>query len=267
MSLSVSVLVGVVLFAWTMWAVLFWGSIAVIERHNPYNKFKWALLWSAAELIVSVAIGNLGFGGLGLLLAWFGFLMRLLLNSYELGLLHAIGVVIVTVVGPYFVFDAFDAVLTFVGTSETMLLLLLYGVPAVVLAVWLWPRRAPAQPTNLPSARIERLGRKRPSAKAPVATATPAPAPSPATSDLPAPAAPPATSALFAPAPAPAASPSLSSSPAASPATSALPPPVAASAASPSPASPASPAFRAALPISPPAPEPPRADGEPSFLR
>ena len=180
MELSVPLLIGVLLFVWTVWAVLFWGSIALIERHNPYNKFKWALLWSAAEIIVSVAIGNLGFGGLGLLLAWLGFLIRLLLNSYELGLLHAIGVVIATVVGPYFVFDAFDTLIAFVGSSETMFMLLLYGVPAVVLAFWLWPRPAPGQPTNLPPARIEKIGRKRAAAPAPVLPASPAfPAASP----------------------------------------------------------------------------------------
>lgn len=234
MELSAPLLIGVLLFVWTVWAVLFWGSIALIERHNPYNKFKWALLWSAAEIGVSIAIGNLGFGGLGLLLAWLGFLIRLLLNSYELGLLHAIGVVIVTVVGPYFVFDAFDTLLASIGSSETMLLIMLYGVPAVVFAVWLWPRAASGQTTNLPPARIEKIGRKRAAAAAPAPMAVPVAA---------------ARVAPVAVAAAPVA------------------PAVA-------PVLPAAPAFHAAPPVSPPASpiSPPAADsprdaGEPSFLR
>jgi hypothetical protein len=169
MQLDTPFLIGAIAFAWTMWAVLFWGSIAVIERHNPFNTFGWALVWSAVEIMASVAIAFLSIAGIGMLVAWLIFLFRLLLQRYELGLLHTIGVVIVTIVGPYFAADAF---LSFVGSSQTLLLLALYGFPLAVLVVWRWPRPTPQPPTNLPPARVQKLWRAPP---APVAVAPPAP--------------------------------------------------------------------------------------------
>jgi hypothetical protein len=192
--MDASVLVGLLLFAWTMWAVLFWGSIAIVERHNPFNTFGWALAWSAVEIVASVAMAGAGFAGYGILIAWLVLLFRLLLGRYELGVLHAIGVVIVTVIGPYFVSGAF---FSFVGSSETLLLLALYGLPIGVLVVWRWPRPAPQQPTNLPSARLARSWRK--GAKpAPIPAKPPAPAPTPAPAPV---AAPPVATALTPPAP------------------------------------------------------------------
>lgn len=225
LGLSLPELLGVLLFWWTVWAALFWGSIAIIERHNPYNTFGWALVWSIAELIASFAISFSNIGSLGILLTWLVFLMRLLLGRYELGTLHAVGVVITTVVGPYFVSNAF---LAFVGDSETLFMLLLYGVPAAIFVIWLWPRPAPGLPTNLPAARIERFRRKSRPEPQPAAAA-PAPAPAPIAAPPLAPVAPPAPIAPLAP-----------------------PPPLA----------PAAPKSSLA-----PSAEAPRAEGEPSFLR
>jgi hypothetical protein len=230
--IPVSVLIGAILFAWVMWAVLFWSAIAILERHNPFNTFGWALVWSAVELAVSVGLAGMSYTGWGLAIAWIVFLARLLLGRYELGALHAVGVVIVTVVGPYFVFDAF---VSFVGSSETRLMIALYGIPAVVLVVWKWPRRASDQPSNLPPARVTRFWRRRP-AKAPV----PVPVPVPVLSApvVPAPIVP-------------------------TPVAPIVPTPVLAAPVAATP--PAPPA--AIAPPSQPSPSPPRADGEPSFLR
>jgi hypothetical protein len=188
---SSSVIVGALLFAWTTWAVLFWGGVAIVERHNPFNSFRIALGLSGVQLALSMATS--GVAGIGLLLVWMVCLFRLLLGRYELGVLHAIGVVLATVAGPYFVTDAF---VSFVGTSTTLFMLVLYAVPVAVIAVWMWPRREPAPPTNLPPARVTRLWRKRP-ATATVAAATaavPATAAAPAAAPVakPAAAAPPA---------------------------------------------------------------------------
>src|SRR5689334_13031423 len=90
-NIPVLVLVGALAFAWTMWAVLFWGSIALIERHNPFNTFRAALGWSGINLAISATLG--GIIGVGVLLVWVVFLLRLLLGRYELGALHAVGVV------------------------------------------------------------------------------------------------------------------------------------------------------------------------------
>jgi len=167
-NIPVLVLIGALAFAWTMWAVLFWGSIALIERHNPFNTFRAALGWSGINLAISATLG--GIIGVGVLLVWVVFLLRLLLGRYELGALHAVGVVLATVVGPYFVAGAFVA---FVGDSAALFLLVLYGVPLGVIAVWLWPRPAPQPPTNLPAARIARLWPRRPAIAAAAAPAAP----------------------------------------------------------------------------------------------
>jgi hypothetical protein len=221
------VFIAALTFAWTMWAVLFWGSIAVVERHNPFNTFRMALALSGINLAISATMG--GIAGLSVLIIWLVFLVRLLLGRYELGLLHAIGVALATVVGPYFVTDAF---ISFADTSETMLLVVLYGFPIAVFTVWIWPRPAPAPPTNLPAARVARFWRRRGRTAAveaaPVAAAAPAPTPAPIAAAEAAP--------VEAPAPAPAAAPV----------------PVRAAAIAPPP---------------PPPPPAPAADGEPSFLR
>ena len=47
-------------FAWTMWAVMFWGSIAVVERDNPVNRFSAALGWSALSIAVGFLIRWIG---------------------------------------------------------------------------------------------------------------------------------------------------------------------------------------------------------------
>jgi hypothetical protein len=172
MDLDLAVLLGALLFIWTMWAVLFWGSIALLERHNQFNTFGWALVWSVVEMIASVAMSSFRLSGIGVLVAWIVFLMRLLLNRYELGFFHALGVVIATVVGPYFVMDWF---LSLVGSSATLFLIFLYAFPIAVLLVWRWPRPAPEAPTNLPQARLTRFWQRqprppRPSRKTPVAS-------------------------------------------------------------------------------------------------
>jgi hypothetical protein len=212
--LSVPVLLAAIAFAWTMWAVLFWGGIAIIERHNPFNTFQSALLWSIIDLTISLPAS--GLVGLGLLLAWIVILLRLLLGRYELGMLHAISVVLTTVVGPYLVTDAF---LSFVGTSETRFLFVLFGFPIGVFVVWRWPRPAPEPETNLPRARLARFWRRQPTpalaAKTPAARPpTPAretvrEAPAPAQTMAPTIAEPTAATAPTVPAPAPIAPPAL----------------------------------------------------------
>jgi hypothetical protein len=157
--------------------------------------------------------------------------------------LHAVGVVITTVVGPYFVSNAF---LSFVGESETLFMLLLYAVPAAIFVIWLWPRPAPGQPTNLPAARVERFRRKPRSESQP---ATPASAAAPVVAVAVA-----APAAAPAPAPVPVAAAPIAPLAPPAPITPLAPPP---------------PALTPAAPTSSlaPAAEPPRADGEPSFLR
>lgn len=177
MGLSATEFVGVFLFAWVLWAVLFWGAIAVIERHNPHNTFGWALVCSTGQLAASLVIGQAGLLGIVLLLAWFVALVRVLLTRYELGLLHSIGVVIAVIVGPYFVSGW---LVSLVGASETGFVIMLYAVPIAILVAWRFLRRRAlatleaAVGPALPEARARRARKRAPSA--PIAPVQGAPA-------------------------------------------------------------------------------------------
>jgi hypothetical protein len=157
MELPALVLLGALAFAWTTWAALLWGSIKLVQRDNPSNRFGMALVLSAVEVCVAVVMGYVQIFGLILLVLWLVVLLRLLLAHYELGLLPALGVVIVTVVGPYFVAGA---LVTFLGKSPALILIALYAVPIGVLAVWLRSRGRRAPVAGLPEARVEKRGRR-----------------------------------------------------------------------------------------------------------
>lgn len=168
--LPVSLMVGLILFGWTLWAVLFWGSIALVDRYNARNTFGMALVWAGVDLALSVAVSFAGIAGIAVMLAW---LFILLLRHYELGFLRTLGVVIVTVAGPYFVWSKLVAMFL---ENERMFLFVIYGFPLVAIAVWRWPRTAAASPEgSVPSARLARGWRREKAAKAPKAVVTAAP--------------------------------------------------------------------------------------------
>lgn len=170
------VTVGAIAFAWTVWALLLWGAIALFERDNPVNRFSEALGWSVLHIVVSLTTDASWMLEVAVVVGWFTFLVRLLIHRYELGLLHAIGVVIATVAAPYAIEAGLEPV---VGASEVAAYAVLFGVPAAILGGWQWRRRRAAGPGDdwrretLPTARVARFRRR---ARSPVATASPAPA-------------------------------------------------------------------------------------------
>lgn len=160
-------------FVWTVWALLFWGGIVLFDRQNRVNRFSAALGWSALHLVIGLVMQTSWLLGLAVLLAWLIFLVRLLALRYDLGLLHSLGVVAATVLGPYLILvgmrDVGSATLEGLVWGQI-------GFAAAVLGVWLWRRRSVAGAGDaLPQARA-RLRRRR-TAVLPVEEPPPAPPP------------------------------------------------------------------------------------------
>jgi hypothetical protein len=171
--------VGGLLFAATLWAVLFWGSIRILEPENGNNTFGKALAIAAIYVVASLAVQMMAFIGLFFAVAWLVFLLRLLISWYELGLLKSIGVVAAVNVTPWFLVPWLVNIL---GNSFAGWLLLFYGFPVAVAVVWLVVGKGVRLPTSLPRARAVKA--PKPSKNAPVvapivAVAPPAPAPPP----------------------------------------------------------------------------------------
>ena len=184
--MSLTLHAGGLVFAWMLWAVLLWGSIAILDRENAVNTFKSALGWSLVHVGLALAMSLTWFVSLLILAAWVTFLVRLLVHHYELGPVRAIGVIIVTEAVPYLVEHVFAAV---AGDSDARALAIVWGFPAAVVACWWWARRrarhgdSAAEPARLPRARIARTTRRDRRAATPAPPPTPQavpPAPSPA---------------------------------------------------------------------------------------
>jgi hypothetical protein len=173
----------VLLFAWTVWAVLLWGSIRIVDRTNQHNSFVAALVWSAVQLGVSLGVQTLGMAGLGVLVLWLAFLLRLLLRQYEMSIAPALLVLVMLIAAPFGLAPALEVI---VGTSELLALLVLCGTPFAIIGGWLFGRyrqRSRGDDDSLPVARVFRRKRAepRPAAVTPVVAVMPvAPPPPPA---------------------------------------------------------------------------------------
>ena len=129
----------ILVFAWTVWAGLFWGAIRIVDARNTHNYFAHALLWSAVQLAVSLAGPAFGvLGGLAMLVLWCVFLMRLLLGQYEMGFLQALLVLAMLIAAPFLLEPV---VLHLVEVSEVLALVVFFGAPFFILGGWLWGRR------------------------------------------------------------------------------------------------------------------------------
>jgi hypothetical protein len=146
----------VLLFAWTVWAVLLWGSIRIVDRANQHNSFVAALVWSAVQLGVSLGIQTFGMAGVAVLVLWLGFLLRLLVRQYEMNLGPALLVLVMLIAAPFGLAPALEVI---VGTSELLALVVLCGTPFAIIGGWLFGRhrlRSRSDEDTLPVARVNR---------------------------------------------------------------------------------------------------------------
>lgn len=177
------------LFGITVWALIFRAGIGLLERGNPKNTFGTALLLGVIfGFVAPYAISAFFLFGLILALLSLVALFRVLVQYYELGLLRAIGAIVLTEVGLYLARAAFIALYR---SSPSLAKALVIALPAVVLVSWrvLRRREALGPESEVPKARALRWRgfrpKKKPSPAAPT-QAKPAPAEAPVPAQAPA---------------------------------------------------------------------------------
>jgi hypothetical protein len=159
-------------FGIAFWALVFWGSLRIIDRGNVKNTFTLAVCLGLLDDFTNFfGIPDVLYVG-----AWLVFLVRLVTWHYDVGLLRAILVTATTVLAPYFLMPQ---LVKFVGDSEARAYVVLYGLPIGVFGTWivtaLRKRGRTDEPVHgddsaVPPARIARWSRKS-SAKPPVVAA------------------------------------------------------------------------------------------------
>lgn len=150
--------VGLIAFGLTFWAVLFWGSVRIVDPGNAHNRFGSALAWSVAHLLLMFALAWSQMFGYIVFAAWLVFLLRLLVDFYGVGLLRAILAIIIANGTPYAIAPLFARIV--MTSGEAGVLLILFGFPIVTFVVWLAPNagkgRTAAERPGMPVARLFR---------------------------------------------------------------------------------------------------------------
>jgi len=176
-------LVGILYFALVFSATILWGSIYVVERNNPYNKFAMALFLSAGNIALSFMTRLIPGGDVIYLVGALVLLLRLLMLFYQLDILRALLAAGLTIGAPYVIGPKLGE---WVGFSMTRLYILFFGFPTAILISWIALRmRTPKTDSPIPEARVEKLARKRADTAPAAVPAKPsvpvvAPAPQPA---------------------------------------------------------------------------------------
>ena len=167
-------------FVVSVWALIYWGTIKILDRYNVKNTFGVAL-WIGALYTFSFSFPLPGFV---MIAAWLLLLMRVTMWHFELNLGGAAIATASTVLAPYFLMPY---LLQFIGDSEARAYGVLYGVPAIVLGTYVVSRirnrDATDKPTwrtgkepALPEARVVEIAKP---VAAPPAVAPPKYAPTP----------------------------------------------------------------------------------------
>jgi hypothetical protein len=165
-------------FIASMWALIYWGTIKVLDRYNVKNTFGVALCMGALYAFSF----SFPLPGLVMVAAWLLLLMRITMWHYDISLFGAAIATASTVLVPYFVVPY---LLRFIGDSEVRGYGMLYGVPAVTLGVYVAsrlrandagdkPKWGPREP-ELAEARVVEIAKP----VAPVAVAPPKYTPAP----------------------------------------------------------------------------------------
>jgi hypothetical protein len=154
-------LVGLLLFSLVFFALMLWGSIYVVDKLNPYNKFAMALFISAANIGASMMIRFLPFADMIYLVGSLCLLLRLLVAYYQLDLVRALLAAGLTIGAPFLILPKFGE---WVGLDFMRLYILCYGFPAVVVVAWqVLKRRTPkdlAEHSPIPRATVANEDRK-----------------------------------------------------------------------------------------------------------
>jgi hypothetical protein len=130
-------------FVVSVWALIYWGTIKIIDRYNVKNTFGVALCIGA---LYSFSF-QFPLPGLVMVAAWLLLLMRVTMWHYELNLGGAAIATAATVLAPYFLMPY---LMKFIGDSEARAYGMLYGVPAITLGTYVVSRLRNRNATDKP---------------------------------------------------------------------------------------------------------------------
>ncbi len=174
---------GLLYFALVFDALILFGSVYIVERHNPYNKFAMALFLSAGNIALSFMLRMVPGGGIIYLVVALALLLRLLMMFYQLDVLRALAAAAIAIGAPFVILPKFAE---WIGFSMNRLYILCFGFPTLVIASWIVLRmrkQTVEGDSRIPRARIEKIKRAEtqptPAPQPKVAVVAPAPTPPP----------------------------------------------------------------------------------------
>src|SRR3954471_11899545 len=125
---------GGVLFVTSMWALVLWGSIKLLQRDNPKNTLGTAL---AMGLLFTLT-HQFPLPGYLYLIAWLLLMARFVMWHYHLNILGTLLVTAATVFGPSFIVDQ---LINVIGDSETLAAVIFFGLPIATIGTWFYLRQ------------------------------------------------------------------------------------------------------------------------------
>jgi hypothetical protein len=117
----------------SIWALIYWGSMKLLDRYNPRNTFGKALLVATVYTLTFM----FPLPGMMMAVAWLLLLTRITMWQYDFDLVPSLIATAATVLVPYF---GAPYLVTFIGDSELRAYLLLYALPGVTFGVYLASR-------------------------------------------------------------------------------------------------------------------------------
>lgn len=125
---------GGVLFVTSLWALVLWGSIKLLQRDNPKNTLGTAL---GMGLLFTLT-HQFPLPGYLYLIAWLLLMGRFVMWHYEMNILGALLVTAATVFGPWFIAEQLVKV---IGDREWLDALIFYGLPIATIGGWFYASR------------------------------------------------------------------------------------------------------------------------------
>ncbi|MEO8549366.1 MAG: hypothetical protein ABI678_05320 [Kofleriaceae bacterium] len=118
----------------SLWALVLWGSIRLLQHDNPKNTFGTAL---AMGLLFTLT-HQFPLPGYLYLIAWLLLMARFVMWHYHLNILGTLLVTAATVFGPWFIGEQ---LVKLAGENETLDAVIFYGLPIVTIGGWFYFRQ------------------------------------------------------------------------------------------------------------------------------
>jgi len=125
---------GGVLFVTSLWGLVLWGSIKLLQRDNPKNTLGTAL---GMGLLFTLT-HQFPLPGFLYLIAWVLLMARFVMWHYQLNIVGTLLVTAATVFGPWFISEQ---LIKLIGNSEMLDALIFYGLPVATIGGWFYFRQ------------------------------------------------------------------------------------------------------------------------------